>query len=119
MRSREQLIQDTAPFPDTVIKQLPPRNDDYVSWYQYAQRLLLHHDDYQWRVTALVYGGERWAVSGQLNIGDLTYGGVAGDADPEAAESQAYKRACSKAGIGLHLYGDYWLHGRLEQGDDD
>ena len=119
MRSREQLIQDTEPFPDNLIQSLPPRGDSYVSWYQYAQRLLLHHPEHKWRITSLVFGGNRWAVSGQLDIGDETYGGVGTDDDADKAESQAYKRACSRAGIGLHLYGDYWLHGRLEQGDDD
>ena len=140
MRSREQLFQDTEPFPDALIKKLPPRGDSYVKWQQYAQRLLLHHPEHSWRVSDIVYqpgylypvkdGDGKltdeqawappvWAVSGELDLGDgNVYAGVGEDDAPASAESNAYKRAAAHAGIGLHLYGDYWLHGRLEQGDE-
>ena len=52
-------------------------------------------------------------MTGLLRLGDETYGAVGEDDAPAAAESNAFKRACAKAGIGLHLYEHYWLHGQL------
>ena len=120
VRSADELIRDTAPFPDSVIEQLPKTDKrpalDYVAWYQYAQRLLLQHGGYSWVVGDLMYADNVWAVSGVLTIGDERYGAVGEDTTPTAAESNAYKRACAHAGIGLHLYDDgYWLHGKLER----
>ena len=116
MRSREELTRDTAPFPDSVIKQLPPRGDNYVPWTHYAQRLLLHHGGYSWTARQATYADNTWVVVGNLTIGDETYGAVGEDDAPAAAESNAFKRACAKAGIGLHLYEDFWLHERLQKG---
>ena len=116
MRSREQLIQDTEPFPDALIKQLDTGYDaDYVEWHEYNQRLLLHHGSAPWHITSLVFGDGVWAVAGYFEIDGETYAGVGEDKSPTAAESNAYKRACAHAGIGLHLYNrkGYWLHGRL------
>jgi hypothetical protein len=48
-------------------------------------------------------------------LGDEVYGAVGEDKTPTAAESNAFKRACAKAGIGLHLYDHYWLHRELER----
>ncbi len=119
MRSSDELICDTAPFPASVIKQLPKSDNrpalDYVPWYQYAQRLLLHHGGYLWVPGDPIHADNLWAVSGVLTIGDEQYGGVGEDTTPTAAESNAYKRACAHAGIGLHLYGGYWLHERLNK----
>ncbi len=133
MRSREQLIQDTEPFPDNLIESLPPRGDSYVKWSHYAQRLLLHHPEHSWRVSSVMEAAGVWVVVGELDLTGSTrvevgdhameyqnvYAGVGEDDAPASAESNAYKRACAHAGIGLHLYGDYWLHSRLEQSDDD
>ena len=135
MRTPEQLIADTAPFPDTLIEKLPPRGDSYVAWYQYAQRLLLQHPGYSWRVTSVMFANDVWAVAGELDlstvqrteVGNMAVEGrnvyaAVGEADtPTSAESNAFKRACAKAGIGLHLYDEagYWLHGRLVKGNDD
>ncbi len=121
MRDREALIADTAPFPDTLIEKWPPRGDSYVAGYQYAQRLLLVHPGYSWQVSNMVFANDVWAVAGWLTIDDVPYGAV-GEADtPTSAESNAFKRACAKAGIGLHLYDEvgYWLHGRLVKGNGD
>ena len=135
MRSLEQLIQDAEPFPDKLVQKLPPRGDSYVPWYQYAQRLLLQHPGHSWRVTSVMESLGVWVVVGEL---DLTgpervevgttameyrnvYAAVGEDDSPASAESNAYKRACAKAGIGLHLYDEagYWLHGRLQKDGDD
>lgn len=113
MRTLEALIQDTEPFPEDVVKQLPPRGDNYVSWTHYAQRLLLHHRGYEWEPSDPVYADGTWAVRGVLTLDGERYGSVGEDTAPAAAESNAFKRACAHAGIGLHLYGDFWLHGRL------
>ena len=116
MRSRTNLVRDTEPFPDSVIAHLPPRGDSYVPWYQYAQRLLLHHGGYSWKVTTLTNAGNVWAVAGELTLEDETYGAVGEDNTPTSAESNAFKRACAHAGIGLHLYDDkFWLHRRLQE----
>lgn len=123
MRSLPDLIRDTEPFPPAVIKQLPPRGDSYVPWYQYAQRLLLHHGGYSWRVTSMLNVGDVWAVAGELTLGDEVYGSVGEDGEPgkkigspTSAESNAFKRACAHAGVGLHLYDEgFWLHGRLQK----
>ena len=124
MRTPEQLIADTAPFPDALIQHVPPRNESYVPWYQYAQRILLHYPNYSWTITTIVEGGMTWAVAGELRlvVDGPRYAGTGEDeGSVTSAESQAFKRACAKAGIGLHLYDEdgYWLHGRLVKGNDD
>lgn len=115
MRSREQLVADTEPFPDQIVKQLPPRGDNYVPWTHYAQRLLLKYGGYSWRPTSVMHSGHLWVVMGELTVEGEVYGAVGEDDAPAAAESNAFKRACAKAGIGLHLYGDFWLHERLKR----
>ena len=61
-----------------------------------------------------------WAVSVRIWFGnDEWYDGVGEDDSPTSAESNAYKRACAHAGIGLHLYDDFWLHERLKKEDTD
>ena len=115
MRDLAALRRDTKPFSPDVIEKLPPRGDSYVSWTHYAQRLLLSHHGYSWRPTAMTQGSDGWAVMGELTLGDEVYGAVGEDKTPTAAESNAFKRACAKAGIGLHLYDNYWLHGQLSK----
>lgn len=115
MRDLPTLIEDTEPFPDSIIEQLPPRGDNYVSWPHYAQRLLLKHGGYSWRPTSVMEAGGLWVVMGELDLDGETYGAVGEDNAPAAAESNAFKRACAKAGIGLHLYGNFWLHERLKK----
>lgn len=136
MRTAAALIQDTEPFPDKLIKKLPPRGDDYVEWHEYNQRLLLQHPDHDYRVTQMTYAPGYtypdkesnllwappvWAIAVEFTIEGSVYAGV-GEADsPTSAESNAYKRACAHGGIGLHLYNrsGYWLHGRLVKGNGD
>ena len=139
MRSRDQLIQDTEPFPDSLIEQVGPRKDEYVKWHEYAQRLLLQHPGHDYTVTDVTYAPSYtypkkdpdtgrltdellwappvWAITVEFIIDGSRYGGVGEDDSPAAAESNAYKRALSHAGIGLHLYNrkGYWLHGRLQK----
>lgn len=120
MRTHDELVRDSEPFPDKLIMELPPRGDRFVTWSQYAQRLLFHHGGYNWHVNIVLESGPQWVVAGALTLpsGD-TYSAVGEDDTATSAESNAFKRACSKAGIGLHLYEDrdkgnpYWLHTRL------
>ncbi len=143
MRSLDQLIVDAAPFPTELIKQLPPRGDDYVPWHEYNQRLLLQHPGHDYRVTSVTYAPGYtyprlkdqegnptdeilwappvWAIAVEFDLEGSKYAGVGEDSSPAAAESNAYKRACSHGGIGLHLYNrsGYWLHGRLQKDAND
>jgi len=123
VRTPEQLIRDTEPFPDSVVETLKATAKrpalSYVSWPHYNQRLLLHYPDYGWEVSSLVAADGVWAVVGALTIDGVRYAGVGEDSTPTSAESNAYKRACAHAGIGLHLYGGYWLHDRLVKGVGD
>ena len=123
-RTLEELVRDTAPFPDSVIKTLDKAGGlDYVPWYQYAQRLLLHWGGYTWQVNDVMEAQGVWAVTGTLFLGEQpeddsqSYSAVGEDSTPTAAESNAFKRACAHAGVGLHLYGDFWLHDRLLKED--
>ena len=138
MRTPEQLITDTAPFPDNIISHVGPRKDAYVKWSHYNQRALLQHPDHDYRVLSVTHspgyfypkkdddGNAHetwappvWAVAVEFTFDGSVYAGVGEDDSPTAAESNAYKRACAHAGIGLHLYDDYWLHGRLVKGNGD
>ena len=140
MRTPEQLIADTQPFPDKLVQKLPPRGDSYVKWSEYNQRILLHHPDHDYRVTSithspgytypkkdddgnltdvLLWAPPVWAIAVEFTFEGSVYAGVGEDDSPTSAESNAYKRACAHAGIGLHLYGGYWLHGRLVKGNGD
>ena len=110
MRTPEEVAADAVPFPAELIKKVPPRGEAYVSWTHYTQRLLKVHGAHQYHVTSVTYGDGNWCVAVQVEIHNgESYGGVGFDKDATHAESQAYKRACAHAGIGLHLYGEYWL----------
>ena len=122
MRTTDELRRDATPFADSVIDTLPPRGDRFVTWNQYAQRVLLDHGGHRYSVTNMVMspkGGV--AVSVRLQFADDEWYDAVGEGDtPTAAESNAYKRACAHAGIGLHLYCDdedeknqYWLIGTM------
>ena len=120
MRTLEQIGADAVPFPAELIKHLPPRNEAYVSWTHYTQRILKVHGAHRYQVTSVVYGDGQWAVAVRIQFGDTEfYDGVGFDKDATHAESQAYKRACAHAGIGLHLYGEYWLDTEAKPGPSD
>lgn len=137
MRTPEQLIRDTKPFPAEWIDEAGSGRP-FVSWSEYNQVMLYVHPEADYDVTSVTYapgyhfpvvddnGKKRfddwappvWAVAVQFVIEGTRYAGVGSADDPLSAESNAYKRACSHAGIGLHLYQKlpkipYWLHDRL------
>jgi hypothetical protein len=122
MRTREQIAQAAVPFPDSLIEQIPKGHgsEDYVAWYHYAQRLLTQIGAYSWTVVALTPTGDEWVCIGRLTFApDESYDGVGEGAEPKHAESDAFKRAASKAGFGLHLWAgkDYWLEKSLRGRD--
>ncbi len=123
MRTLETLAADAKPFPESLIETIPAGANkpalDYVSWPHYTQRLLLQHPTHEYEVTNTIYGST-WAVTVHITIDGQRYGGVGEDStSPTSAESNAYKRACAHAGIGLHLYGGYWLDTGIANKLDD
>lgn len=126
MRTIDELITDAAPFPDGMIKQTPAGAKrpalDYVAWTDYAQRLLATHGGHRYEITQMVYGGDQWSVAVRVYLDmDEWYDGAGTDVSADKAESQAYKRACAHAGIGLHLWhkGTFWLPTSLEKHKED
>ena len=134
MRTHKDIRDAAVPFPDRLIQQVDTGRGtaDYVSWYHYVQRLLATIGSYSWDVTDLLSDdADGWVCVGLLTIDTQTehYAGVGTDeaytdsqgkfhrGDPKAAESDAFKRAASKAGYGLHLWAgvDYWLEAQLEK----
>ena len=111
-----------VPFPDSLIEQLPATNKrpalPFVGWHHVAQRLIAEHGwDWQWIVLKVVPAqgaSDEWAVIGRLVVGDYPSKDGIGTGDTaKNAESDAFKRAASKWGYGLHLRGDYWLEAQL------
>lgn len=62
-------------------------------------------------------GDEAWVCVGHLDLvidGDaVRVGGLGCGNSPKAAESDALKRAAGKVGLGLSLYGGYWLAAQM------
>lgn len=116
-------LRDFAvPFPASLVKQVGPRKDDYVSWHHYVQRLLAQHGAFDWDISQPFESGdekEPVAVKGVLTVTvDGEYRTVAGAGqgrDYKTAESDALKRAACKLGMGLHLWAqdEYWLEQSL------
>ena len=119
MRTTEQLTVDTKPFKNDLIEQIPGTGNrpaiDFVSWNHYTQKLLATHGGHTYTVRHMEYTGSSWVVQVRISFSDdESYDGLGEDQSALAAESNAYKRACAHAGIGLHLYGSYWLYDYLE-----
>ena len=138
MRTPDQLVRDTKPFPKAWIDQAGSGRT-FVSWSEYNQVMLYVHPEADYVVTSVTHApgyeypdpdaeipGDLtwmppvWAVAVEFIIEGTRYAGVGSSDDPLSAESNAYKRACSHAGIGLHLYEKlpktpYWLHDTLSK----
>ena len=133
MRTRDDIRDAAVPFPSRLVEQVDTGSGsvDYVAWYHYPQRLLATVGAYSWSVTDLLPdAADGWVCVGRLTFDKAEhYAGVGTDeaytdskgtfhrGDPKAAESDAFKRAASKAGYGLHLWAgdDYWLEAQLEK----
>lgn len=115
------------PFGADKIKQRvgPGRKPlDYVPHGDYVARLLdVLTDGYEWTVREMrlvessVEKPSFWLCHGNITfrLGDdgqyCSFDGIGthpalDEESPKAAESDAFKRACMKAGVGLHLYTD-------------
>jgi hypothetical protein len=118
-----QLRLLAEPFPDKLIEQVPPRGEDYVPWIHWAQRALTQLGPYNWQVVQVIPprdGKGEWAVVGRIIAtvdGETIHvDGIGQGQDAKAAESDAFKRAWSKTGMGQHLWAgkSYWLAKSLD-----
>lgn len=128
MSQQRELLE---PFPDRVVKTLPGRGGkaDYVSWTDKIQRILQVAGDFDWQVIQITESGdttEPVAVHGRLVMNvdgtEQSRDGVGIGTDAKKAETDAFARACSKFGVGLHLWcqggdkdGGYWITGVLDK----
>ena len=134
MSQQRQLLE---PFPPKVIKQLPGSAKrppiDFVSWTDKIQRLLQVCGGFDWEVSTPFPSGndqEPVGVKGRLTViideQPRIVEGIGTDRDAKKAETDAFARACSKLGLGLHLWtqggdkdGGYWLPGVIDREDTD
>ena len=118
-----------VPFPDSLIEQIPAKGNrpalDFIGWHHVAQRLIAEHGwEWGWEVVSVdivrvLPDGNVWVCHGRLTVGDSQYKDGIGEGDTaKNAESDAFKRAASKWGYGLHLRGDYWLEAQLGKDAD-
>ena len=112
-KTRKKLL---APFPKSVVKQ-PPKGKfgSYVNHAVYVERLRDSGVDYQWEFEPLIIKDMVVAALGKLIIEGKVYMG-AGDVEApqlqratigealKLAESDAFKRACMRFGIGVELW---------------
>ena len=122
-RSITEILEDfSQPIPQEYLKTKPVFKNKqkvgeitYAPWGSYVQLLLKYCPGYCWQIRTQ-YFGDKVVVEGSLTIkaieGDFIYEATGvqdtennnyGDAIYDA-ESSALRRACAKAGLGLHLW---------------
>ncbi|KAF3956521.1 hypothetical protein CMV_018352 [Castanea mollissima] len=107
--------------PDSLVKVLRSENGfslKYVPWHVMNRILNLHAPEWSGEVRSITYSGDAKSVSvvyrvtlygtdaeiyrestGTASVDDTSYG------DPvQKAEAMAFRRACARFGLGLHLY---------------
>ncbi|KAK4570631.1 hypothetical protein RGQ29_029483 [Quercus rubra] len=107
--------------PDSLVKVIRSENDfsiKYVPWHVMNRILNLHAPEWSGEVRSITYSGDAKSVSvvyrvtlygtdaeiyrestGTASVDDTSYG------DPvQKAEAMAFRRACARFGLGLHLY---------------
>jgi len=107
--------------PDSLVKVLRSENDfsiKYVPWHVMNRILNLHAPEWSGEVRSITYSADAKSVSvvyrvtlygtdaeiyressGTASVDDTSYG------DPvQKAEAMAFRRACARFGLGLHLY---------------
>tara|TARA_B100000287_G_scaffold123043_1_gene114989 strand:- start:7356 stop:7793 length:438 start_codon:yes stop_codon:yes gene_type:complete len=127
-----QLIRLAKKFPDKLVSQIDKgtHKEDYVNHAVIAQRLLQVVGPYSWHCKTLESEGVVVAMKGQLTLevdgklikveGTGTDQGnknkTIGEKIKEM-ESDAFKRAASKVGVGLHLWAQdqYFLNQQLSK----
>ena len=132
MSQQRQLLE---PFPTSVIKQVDKGKykADYVSWTDKIQRLIQVLGGFEWSVGDPFLSGEEHEPVGLRGTLTVTIDGetrrvdgVGSGRDAKKAETDAFARACSKIGLGLHLWtqggtkdGGYWIAGRLDKDEEE
>ncbi len=119
-RALEDILRDLArPIPDRLLatKTLQGHEITYVPWYR-AQQLLDHYCGSWWdyRIIDTIITAEHLITQVEIRIraadGQVRRQGrgieelsVKGFGDPASnSEAQAFRRACARLGLGLHLY---------------
>jgi hypothetical protein len=105
-------------FPDSVVEQLPvgrgAKKADFVAWHHYARRLNeLFPLEWGVSISHVTVVGKYLLMVVDVRITGVTYSGTGeAEADKEdwggahaEAFSQAFRRACALAGLGLYFYG--------------
>ena len=132
MNQQRQLLE---PFPPSVVKKVDKGfgQINFVSWTDKIQRLLQVLGGFDWSVSEPFPSGDKnepVAVKGRLTAtvaGEMrVVEGIGTDRDAKKAETDAFARACSKLGLGLHLWtqggdkdGGYWLPTVMDREDTD
>lgn len=139
-----QLADLAKPFSDAFIHQKPGQGGgSYVEHNHYVERILLHVGPYKWELVELIRGefdhkdatkqgvtGAVWRLTLNVDgveavyeeVGDVEHPGnwkTDGQRAKDAA-SDAFKRCCMRAGLGLHLWSgkQYFLSRKLEETAD-
>lgn len=126
-----QLMRMAKPFTGKLVRTINKgnRSESYVNHAVVAQRLLMVVGPYDWDFEIIMAGEMPVAVKGQLTV---TVDGkevtVSGTGTPQnqkehageqikKMESDSFKRACAKLGLGLHLWAgdDYFLDTMLSK----
>jgi hypothetical protein len=126
-----QFARLLAPVPERMIRTVDKGRKgkfSYLGTTDVKQLLIyLLGRPYEWSVESVFQtgdydadgkpGDEAWVCVGHLTViidtDPIRVGGVGSGTSPKAAESDAFKRAAGKVGVGLGLYGGYWLDAQL------
>ena len=132
-----QLYELARPFPEQLISKKPGGKfqADYVNHAVVTARLLEILGPYQWEIAKVITNADGIAVGcvGRLTVtvdgvpavieevGDVERVGDNSASNLKSASSDAFKRACMRLGLGLHLWaGDgYFLDRALSKRLDD
>lgn len=126
-----ELIRMAKPFTGKLVKtkDMGNRKESYVNHAVVAQRLLMVVGPYDWDFEVIMAGDVFAAIKGTLTVTiDGKQVSVSGSGTPQntkegmgeqikKAESDSFKRACAKLGLGLHLWSgdDYFLDSMLSK----
>ncbi len=97
-------------------KTIKGRKIDFVSWYELNRLMDFYAPGFEWNINTS-FDGTKVCVVGSLTIkakeGDFTRSATGNEnsdldayGDPYSnAEAQAFRRSCTRWGLGLHLWG--------------
>ncbi|XP_057793852.1 DNA repair RAD52-like protein 1, mitochondrial isoform X2 [Salvia miltiorrhiza] len=121
-RPLSEILKDlNKKVPDSLIKSRTEASDfslRYVPWHILNRILNLHAPEWSGEVRSITYSADATSVSvvyrvtlygtdaeifreatGSASVSDTSYGGPV-----QKAEAMAFRRACARLGLGLHLY---------------